>query len=119
MNVISLLEKLTATWFMGIVFGALIVVGLLTFVKRIFQDPTTKESKAPWWVWHIAMAILSGVVSLIAGGGISWILLNALALIAVASLEYQLLVKLPSAFIKGIAAKAGAKLEDTDPGKEA
>lgn len=105
-------NQLTPTWLFGETCGALLVVGLLEFVKFFFMDKTTKKSKAPSWVWHIAMAIGCLVVSLLGGGGWSWYAIDAIGLMTMAQIGYQGLIKLPLALIRAAAEKAGGKIDD-------
>jgi len=103
---VNIFAQLSMAWALGIVLGAMVVVGALEWVKGYFLIKGTEQNKVPGWGWRVVLCGVCVVVSITAGGGISWIALDAIALLAVAQIGYPVLVKLPLTIIGGVEKKA-------------
>lgn len=81
-------------WFY-LVSAAVIVVGLLEFVKGFFKDV-----KVPSWIWRAIIVPIGVGVAWAGDGGIYQVATNSLGLISLTAISYPVLIQIPAAIIQ-------------------
>jgi endonuclease/exonuclease/phosphatase (EEP) superfamily protein YafD len=106
-------SSIGAGWIFAQVVGAVIVIGILVYVKRFFEGVSV-----PWWVWHVTLVPLSAMAGIATCGITFQALLGGLAVLTITQLAYKPLVKLPETWVATAGGAAASSAQTPEKAQE-